>query len=98
MMWAIRRSLFVVLTLIPFAATAQTPSPTPTAQTPSATPTTASQDLLKPEQLDALVAPIALYPDTFRSTALRAPTYPLEGVQANRRANENKNLTVARRT
>jgi len=92
MMWAIRRSLFVVLTLIPFAATAQTPSPTPTAQTPSATPTTASQDLLKPEQLDALVAPIALYPDTLLSSALMASTYPLEVVQADRWVNENKNL------
>ena len=46
---------------------------------------------LKPEQLDALVSPIALYPDTF-GAVLMASTYPLEVVQAARWADENKNL------
>ena len=35
------------------------------------------------DQLDSLVAPIALYPDTLLSQVLVASTYPLEVVQAN---------------
>ena len=46
----------LVLTLV--AAIAQTPA---TPATPAATSPSTDQ-LLKPEQLDALVAPIALYP------------------------------------
>src|SRR5581483_1636509 len=49
-------------------------------------------NLLKPEQLDALVAPIALYPDPLLVNVLAAATYPLEVVQADRWASENKNL------
>ena len=49
-------------------------------------------NLLKPEQLDALVAPIALYPDPLLVNVLAAATYPLEVVQADRWATENKNL------
>jgi hypothetical protein len=44
-------------------------------QQPSAT-------LLAPQQLDDLVAPIALYPDSLLSQALVASTYPLELVEA----------------
>ena len=39
---------------------------------------------LAPEQLDSLVAPIALYPDPLLSQVLAASTYPLEVVQAAR--------------
>ena len=46
----------------------------------------------KPEELDALVAPIALYPDELLSQIFMASTYPLEVVQANRWASQNKNL------
>ena len=49
------------------------------------------QTLLKPEQLDALVAPIALYPDACWPM-LAASTYPLEVVQADRWVKANKNL------
>src|SRR4249920_193266 len=60
---------------------------------PASTPTSTSSDqLLKPEQLDALVSPIALYPDTLLAEVLMASTYPLEVVQAARWAAENKNL------
>ena len=41
-------------------------------------------ELLKPEQLEALVAPIALYPDELLANVLAASTYPLEVVQADR--------------
>lgn len=51
-----------------------------------------SSQALKPEELDQLVAPIALYPDTLLSQALIASTYPLEVVEAERWAKQNKNL------
>ena len=50
------------------------------------------QTLLKPEQLEALVAPIALYPDELLANVLAASTYPLEVVQADRWVKANKNL------
>src|SRR5262249_54725212 len=73
----------ILLLIVPSALVAQ-------AQTPQ-TPTSTDQ-LLKPEQLDALVAPIALYPDTLLSLVLMASTYPLEVVQASRWADQHKNL------
>jgi hypothetical protein len=48
---------------------------------------------LKPEELDALVAPIALYPDPLLSLVLMASTYPLEIVQAERWLADNGNLS-----
>jgi hypothetical protein len=47
---------------------------------------------LKPEQLDQLLAPIALYPDSLLTQALMASTYPLEIVQADRWAKQNKGM------
>ena len=84
----------VLLTLViilasPVAAFAQgtsTAPPKSAAQPPS------DESLLKPEQLDALVAPIALYPDALLANLLAASTYPLEVVQADRWLKENKNL------
>ena len=67
------------------AASAQNP--------PASTPASAPADqALKSEQLDALVAPIALYSDTLLAEVLMASTYPLEVVQAARWLDENKNL------
>lgn len=51
-----------------------------------------SSQLLKPEQLEALVAPIALYPDELLANVLAASTYPLEVVQADRWLKERKTL------
>jgi hypothetical protein len=64
------------------------------AQQPEETsPTQAQpQQTLSAAQLDALVAPIALYPDALLSELLMASTYPLEVVEANRWAVANKNL------
>ena len=45
----------------------------------------------KPEELEALVAPIALYPDSVLSQVLMASTYPLEIVQAARWVKANPN-------
>ena len=44
----------------------------------------------KQEELDQLLAPIALYPDSLLTQILMASTYPLEIVQADRWAKENK--------
>jgi hypothetical protein len=47
---------------------------------------------LKQEELDQLVAPIALYPDALVSQILMASTYPLEVVEANRWVTKNSTL------
>ena len=83
MTWAMGALLAVLLALTPFGLGAQNPSPPPESS---------GQQALKPEQLDALVAPIALYPDTLLAQVLMASTYPLEVVQAERWASEHKNL------
>lgn len=47
---------------------------------------------LPPEQLDSLVAPIALYPDPLLSQTLVASTYPLEIIQLQQWLQKNKGL------
>ena len=74
--------------LMPVAAMAQTPAPQPPAAQPAAT----SQQTLMNAQLDALISPIALYPDALLSEILMASTYPLEIVEADRWVQGNKNL------
>jgi len=49
--------------------------------------------LKPPDQLDSLVAPIALYPDPLLAQSLAASTYPLEIVQAQRWLKSNPKLT-----
>ncbi|MBS0190624.1 MAG: DUF3300 domain-containing protein [Planctomycetes bacterium] len=49
-------------------------------------------DKLSQEQLDQLVAPIALYPDDLLSQVFMASTYPLEIVQADRWVKAHKDL------
>ena len=46
----------------------------------------------KQEELEQLVAPIALYPDSLVAQILMASTYPLEVVQAGKWAKKNKDL------
>ena len=50
------------------------------------------QQTLSQGELDAIVAPIALYPDALLAQVLMASTYPLEVVQADRFAEANKSL------
>jgi uncharacterized protein DUF3300 len=47
---------------------------------------------IPPEQLDSLVAPIALYPDQLLSQVLVASTYPLEIIQLQQWLSKNPNL------
>src|SRR5512136_2387930 len=46
----------------------------------------------KQEELDQMLAPVALYPDDLLTQLLMASTYPLEIVQAARWAKQNKDL------
>ncbi|WP_456763059.1 DUF3300 domain-containing protein [Bradyrhizobium sp. USDA 4011] len=92
-----RGQILLVLALllgIPIAAMAQTAEkpPAQSSQAQPASPAQPADQLLKPEQLEALVAPIALYPDELLANVLAASTYPLEVVQADRWLKERKNL------
>ena len=58
----------------------------------SARPPNAPTAKVSPEQLDSLVAPIALYPDPLLAQVLAASTYPLEIVLLQRWLETNKNL------
>jgi hypothetical protein len=53
---------------------------------------TGSPPVFKQEELDQILAPIALYPDELVSQILMASTYPLEVVQADRWAKQNSKL------
>jgi Protein of unknown function (DUF3300) len=77
-----RLLMVVVLWLVPLVAGAQAPQPA----------TAPTQALLKPAELDQLLAPIALHPDPLLSEILIASTYPLEVVQADRWLKANKVL------
>jgi hypothetical protein len=70
----------------------QQPNP---AQAPAAgqQPAPAQAAPLTADQLDDLVAPIALYPDSLLSQILVASTYPLEVVEAQQWLGQNGNLT-----
>jgi hypothetical protein len=54
------------------------------AEQPTTSDIPAEADLLAPEQLDILVAPVALYPDPLLVLVLQASTFPIEIVAANR--------------
>ncbi len=81
------RTLLVTLCVVSIGAgdpvaLASLQQPVAPAQQP-ATPTAAPAEeaLYTPDQLDSLVAPIALYPDPLLAQTLAASTYPLEIVQ-----------------
>ena len=61
------------------------------APAPSAPPSPPAQPL-SPDQLDTLVAPVALYPDALLSEVLVAATYPLEVAEAPQWLQQNRNL------
>lgn len=64
---------------------------TPEAQSQVMT-TTKEAPKIPNDQLDSLVAPIALYPDQLLSQTLVASTYPLEIIQLEQWSEKNKNL------
>src|SRR5262249_14744023 len=81
---------FTIMLATPFAAMAQGTGTPP--QAPATQPQQPDQSLLKQEQLEALVAPIALYPDALLANMLAASTYPLEVVTAARWVKDRKDL------
>ena len=76
---------FVLLLAIPFTARSEQIEGSITAQS--------SEEVFKPEELEQMLAPIALYPDPLLAQVLTAATYPLEVVAADRFAKENQGLT-----
>src|SRR5256886_12891542 len=64
------------------------------AQSQEMTTTTGDQETAKlpPEELDSLVAPIALYSDSLLAQTLAASTYPLEVIQLQQWMANNTNL------
>src|SRR6516225_10392652 len=71
-------------TATPPATTPASEAEAPAGEAPSAPPPVASPPALRAEQLDQLLAPIALYPDALLAQILMAATYPLEIVKARR--------------
>ncbi|MBS1859999.1 MAG: DUF3300 domain-containing protein, partial [Acidobacteria bacterium] len=59
---------------------------------PAQPPISQPAQMLTPEQLDDLVAPVALYPDGLLSQVLVASTYPLEVVEASQWMQQNGGL------
>src|SRR3974390_2410199 len=59
---------------------------------PAPGPTQSQGTKVPPDQLDSLVAPIALYPDPLLAQVLAASTYPLEIIQLEQWLEKNKNL------
>jgi Protein of unknown function (DUF3300) len=90
------KSSMRVLTVMLAAILCSLPLPS-FAQNDQSAPAPASspqQGLLSGPELEALVSPIALYPDSLLSNVLMASTYPLEIVQAERWLNKNKGLSA----
>ena len=86
---AVRQTLGMVCVLLLFVLPAgvllaQQPAP-PAPPSPPAQP-------LSADQLDTLVAPVALYPDALLSEVLVAATYPLEVAEAPQWLRQNQNL------
>ncbi len=63
----------------------------PPAQAPAVAPSAAAKTFSQ-EELDQLVAPVALYPDALLAQVLMASTYPIEIVQAERWVKANSGL------
>ncbi len=79
-------ALLLVLVPLGAPALAQEPGPAQPLESQPAAP------LLTPDQLDNLVAPVALYPDALLSQVLVASTYPLEIAEASQWRQQNSNL------
>ncbi|HEX5628884.1 MAG TPA: DUF3300 domain-containing protein [Usitatibacteraceae bacterium] len=83
------KSLVVALLAAAVPALAQQPAPAPAAQ---AAPATAAAKAFSQQELDELLAPIALYPDALLAQVLMASTYPLQVVEAARWQKANATL------
>jgi hypothetical protein len=84
-----RQALYGVIAIV-CVASLQWSSPLVLAQ--EETTTTEEAPKIPNDQLDSLVAPIALYPDAMLAQTLAASTYPLEVMQLDQWMDKNKNL------
>jgi hypothetical protein len=87
-----KRVMFCQMAMVLFLCTSLAVPPGLMAQ--GAKEETAKQEgpAFRPEEIDQVVAPIALYPDSLLAQVLAASTYPLEVVQAARLVQQNKEL------
>ena len=82
--WVIRQAFCLVCVPLLAGGLMVAQQPAPPAQAPA--------QLLSPEQLNTLVAPVALYPDALLSQVLVAATYPIEISEAEQWLQQNPNL------
>ena len=87
--WSI---LVTVLMLGQSSLTAQTPGATQPTAAPASQDAAKKPAPFKPEELEQIVAPIALYPDSLLAQVFMASTYPLEIVQAARWSKEHPDV------
>jgi Protein of unknown function (DUF3300) len=86
--------LGLLLTQAALAQQPEQPSASPSQPAPSQQPEQPSAPAFKPEELDQILAPIALYPDELIAQILTAATYPLEIVLASRWVTDPKNAAL----
>src|SRR5260370_23733160 len=87
-----QRVLTVVLCGIAGQFPAQANYYSPTGKSNGQTQAPASAPQLSPQQIQQLVAPIALYPDALVAQILAASTYPAQIVEADRWMQSHSNL------
>ena len=93
MLQATAAAMLVAAMIVPPALSQSPPPPAPAAA-PASADAPASKGFTQ-EQLDQMLASIALYPDALLSQVLMASTYPLEIVEADRWAKANTSLKGA---
>ena len=86
-------SVAIALAGIALGTSGQVPALAQSAAAPAAAAQAPTQAPLKAEELDQMLAPIALYPDAVLAQILMASTYPLEVVQAARWVKSNPGKT-----
>lgn len=84
--WYIRAMIFLAIFLM------TVPVPAFSQDSAGGAPAKPSGPAYRPEQIEQMLAPIALYPDSLLAQVLAASTYPLEIVQAARFAKQNEKL------
>ena len=96
---AISTAILVMVSLLAPSGGAQTTGGAPTSGAAASSPpatggtqTATAKPPFKPEELEQIVAPIALYPDPLIAQIFMASTYPIEVVQAARFVKANANL------
>jgi len=91
LIWAVATAMAMP---VPGVAMAQSATPTQGASTQGTAPAQSTAEApLRQEELEQLLAPIALYPDALLAQVLMASTYPLEIVQAARWLKANPKVT-----